>query len=283
MARLTSFEGLALAVFIAGCSASAQAPATKEPDASAPSPGPSAALLPPGYLPGYLARGATPDSLSLIPPPPGPKSPLQARDDAVAKNAVANIGGPRWKQAILDADLSFPNAAGTFSCALGAGVTEADTPRLYVLLRRTLVDIGLSTYPTKTKYMRHRPFTVDHGAICTPAARDALSHDGSYPSGHSAIGWGWALILAEAAPEREDAVLARGRAFGQSRLACNVHWQSDVEEGRVMASATVARLHDDPTFEADLQAAESEIASARNKGLAPTRDCAVEAARLAAG
>jgi acid phosphatase (class A) len=236
--------------------------------------------LPPGYLPGYLPSGAAPNSLTLLPPPPTLGSAAQARDEEAAKAAVAAFDGPRWKQAVEDADLHFPKVAETFSCAVGVRITEADTPRLYVLLRRTLVDVGLSTYPTKQKYQRARPFMIDGQSTCTPDEEALLRQDGSYPSGHSAVGWGWALILAEAAPDRADAILARGRAFGQSRVACNVHWLSDVEEGRMMASATVARLHDDAAFQADLMAARAEIELARAKGLNPTRDCARESAQL---
>ena len=271
---MRQLNALAMAILIAGCSAkSAPAPATQGPEASPA----------PHYLAGYLPRGALPNSLTLLPPPPSPGSAAQARDDAEAKAAVAAAGGPRWRQAVQDADLHFPEAAETYSCALGVRITETDTPHLYVLMRRTLVDVGRSTYPTKLKYQRPRPFMVNGRSICTPNAEAALRKDGSYPSGHSAIGWGWALILTEAAPERADAILARGRAFGQSRVACNVHWLSDTEEGRVIASATVARLYDDATFQADLAAARKEIAAARAAELSPTRDCLKEAAQLAAG
>ncbi len=237
--------------------------------------------LRPGILEGYLPLGGAPSSLAIVPPSPAAGSTAQARDDEAAKAAVAQIGGPRWKQAAEDAVLKFPEAAGAFSCAIGAPVSQAETPRLYMLLHRTLTDVGFSTYPTKTKYQRPRPFMVNGTPTCSPGDEPELRKDGSYPSGHSAIGWGWALILAEAAPDRAAEILARGRAFGQSRVACNVHWLSDTEEGRVMAAATVARLHADATFEADLAAARGEIAAARAKGLAPSRDCAKEAAQLA--
>jgi acid phosphatase (class A) len=124
-----------------------------------------------------------------------------------------------------------------------------------------------------------RPFVVTTTPTCTPGDEAFLRHDGSYPSGHTTIGWGWALILAEAAPDRQDEILARGRAFGQSRVVCNAHWLSDTDEGRVMASATVAALHDAPEFRADMEAARTEIGAARSAGGKPTRDCALEAAQ----
>ncbi len=151
------------------------------------------------------------------------------------------------------------------------------------MLRRTLVDTGLSTYPTKTKFQRPRPFMVNNAPMCTPQDEAELRKDGSYPSGHSAIGWGWALILAEAAPDRATEVLHRGRAFTQSRVVCNVHWLSDTEEGRMMGAATVAKLHDNADFKADMEAAKAEILAARAAGHLPTRDCAAETAALANG
>lgn len=232
---------------------------------------------------GYLSPGTTPGSLTLLPPPPAPGSGAQARDDEGARAALALQGGPRWDLATQDADLTFPNVAGTFSCAIGAPVTEIETPTLYKLLRRSLSDIGLSTYPTKTKYQRPRPFTVNNKPMCTPAIDAGLRKDGSYPSGHAAVGWGWALIVAEVVPDRIDAVLARGRAFSDSRRVCNVHWQSDVDEGRTMGAAVVARLHDSAEFRADVAAAKTEVIAARARGLKPNRDCAQEARQLAAG
>jgi len=162
-------------------------------------------------------------------------------------------------------------------------VSEQGTPHLNMLLRRSLVDAGLATYAAKDHYQRTRPFVVHKETTCTPAEEAMLSKDGSYPSGHSAVGWAAALILVQIAPERTDAILARGYAFGQSRVVCNVHWQSDVDAGRVMASAAVARLQSDPVFRKQLRLARAEVADARARGLKPTRDCAAEAAALGTG
>ncbi len=235
----------------------------------------------PGILAGYLQPEEHPNSLALIPPPPAEGSAALALDEEVNRKSIELRGTPRWELAAKDAELMFPEAAGTFSCALGIPITEKDTPHLYMLLRRTLADAGLSTYTAKNKYQRKRPFMKNNEPTCTPDEEEDLRKDGSYPSGHTAIGWAWALILTEIAPDRADAILARGRAFGESRNICNVHWHSDVVEGRFMGAAAVARLHADPAFRAEIEAAKAELAAVRAKGLKPTRDCKAEADALA--
>jgi acid phosphatase (class A) len=234
----------------------------------------------PGFVPGYLPRESLPNSLTLLPPPPAAGSAAFASDEAVSRQSLKLLDTPRWTQATEDANLRFPPAAGAFSCALGAPITEQGTPAVYRLLQRSLSDAGLATYAAKDHYKRPRPFMVNNAPICTINRREALVDDGSYPSGHASLGWAWALILAEIAPDRTDALLARGMAFGQSRVICNVHWQSDVDEGRVIGAATVARLHADPGFRADLDAAKTELASIRSQNLPPTKDCAAEDAAL---
>ncbi|MFZ2445889.1 MAG: phosphatase PAP2 family protein [Syntrophobacteraceae bacterium] len=237
--------------------------------------------LRPGVLAGYLSAKGLPNSLALLPPPPATGSAALALDEEISRRSFALRDTPRWLIAASDADLSFPHAAGSFSCALNATVSEADTPRLYLLLRRTMTDLGLSTHAAKNHYKRTRPFVENKEPICTPNKKEELEHNGSYPSGHTTIGWGWALILAEISPEQTDAILRRGLAFGESRNACNVHWHSDVVQGHTIAAATVARLHADPAFRADLEAAGAELAAVRKQGLKPTRDCGAEAAALA--
>ena len=235
----------------------------------------------PGYLAGYLSPEAFPNSLALLPPPPSAGSAALALDEEVSQKNLALRGTPRWALANEDANLMFPEAAGTFSCALNAPITEQDTPHLYRLLRRTLMDAARSTNRAKDHYSRTRPFAVNKEPICPTEEGKPYIKGGSYPSGHTAIGWAWGLILSEISPEQTDAILARGRAFGESRVICNVHWQSDVVEGRFMGAATVARLHADPAFRADLEAAKAELAAVRTKGLKPVRDCAAEATAMA--
>jgi len=236
-----------------------------------------------GALQGYLDAKALPDSLALIPPPPAPGSAAFALDVEVAQNTFALRDTPRFALAASDFELNVPHFIEVFSCALNTTITKENAPYLYNVLSRSFSDLALSTYAAKNFYKRERPFQYNHEPLAAPAARDFLSHDPSYPSGHTALGWGFALILTELAPDRANELLARGRAFGESRIVCNHHWFSDVVWGRFMGAATVARLHADPTFLADMEAAKGEFAELRAKGVPPTGDCAAEAAALALG
>ncbi len=234
-----------------------------------------------GPPPGYLAKGEHPESLALLPPPPAPESVAFALDEQLNRQTFELRDTPRWQLAAQDAMTRFPDAAGTFSCALGVPINQQDTPSAYLILRRSAVDVGMSVRRVKKHYQRQRPFIVNEQPVCTPTAIRYLKKDGSYPSGHTAAGWAWALIFAEIAPDKADAILARGWEFGQSRAICNVHWQSDVTQGRVIGATLVARLHANDEFRADLANAREEIAAVRARGLPPDRDCAAEAKALA--
>ena len=234
----------------------------------------------PGYVIGYLKPTELPDSQALLPPPPAAGSAALAADEDAYRSTRKLRDTPRWPLAAKDADLGFPRAAETFSCVLAMPVSEEATPHLNMLLRRVRADASRANDKAKDYFKRRRPFAVYDEQSCTP--REQLKDD-SYPSGHSSIGWAWALVLAEIAPERVDAILARGLAFGQSRVVCGVHWKSDVEAGRVVGASVVSRLHADPVFAAQLATARREFEAARAAGLKSPLDCAAEAQALASG
>ena len=246
-------------------------------------PGEQVKEIMPGMLEGYLSKEEQLDSKAFVVPAPAGDSALQAMDTAWADNMQALRGKARWKLAISDADLSFPAAAGVFSCALGIPVSEEETPALYMLLRRTLTDVGLAPYSAKNAYQRERPFMVRGETVCTPKDEEALRKDGSYPSGHTAIGWGWALILTELAPDRAEQILARGRSFGESRNVCNAHWFSDVVAGRLVGAAAVAKLHGNKQFRDAMEAARADIERMRREGKPSQKDCTAEAEALSTG
>lgn len=251
----------------------AQAPATMPSAAAGAMEAPARTMLGNPYLKDWPPA----ESIALSPPPPAPESVAEARDVMASQAALALRGSPRWALATSDADLMPGRTAAAFACAAGVALGPTATPRTDRLLLRAMADLGKSTSIIKRAYQRPRPFMVNGQPTCTPDFESYLRKDGSYPSGHSAIGYGTGLILAQLIPDRAAQLVARGRAFGDSRRVCNVHWLSDTEEGRISAAATVARLNAEPAFVADLAAARKELRAARS---AP-QNCAAEAAALA--
>lgn len=235
-----------------------------------------------GKPPGYLLPAERPDSLALLPPPPAAGTAGYQADVAAYQALKPLQGTPRWQLAIDDANLAFPAAAGVFDCALGFAVTQEATPRLYTLLQRVVIDAGQSTSAAKNAYERDRPFEITGDPTCVPGDEKLLRSNGSYPSGHASLGYVWGEVLAEVAPERAEALRARGYQFSQSRAVCRVHWQSDVDAGRRVGTAVMPALHRSPEFRADLEAARAEAARARSKSALAAHDCVAEAAALEA-
>lgn len=217
----------------------------------------------PGILEGYLPQEEMINSLELVLPPPAEGSAAWQLDQEIAAYWVASDDEARREQAAIDAELHFPEAAQSFNSVLEIKVSEEHTPHLYMILRRTLADAGLSTYMAKNHYQRGRPFMQNGAPTCSPEDEEYLRTDGSYPSGHTAIGWAWALILTEVFPEQADEIMVRGREFGISRNVCNVHWYSDVLAGRMCGAAAVARLHANADFLIDMAAAKEEVEALR--------------------
>lgn len=252
---------------VAGCSADG-APSLfkgKAPVATTP---PSAGWAKPP--PGYLGGKSGVDAATIIGPPPAPTSPRGKAERAQFNETRKLVNTQAWSEAIADADLSGKNGMKSFSCAAGVTISAEATPTLANLLLRITDDAAKIYQPAKATYKRPRPPVGNKAPICVP--REAwIDTDGSYPSGHSLIGWAWGSVLAELVPEKASPILARGKAFGDSRVVCGVHFQSDVEAGRYVGSALVTRLHDDPAFMADLAKARAEIAASKANG--PPANC----------
>ncbi len=226
---------------------------------------------------GYLPAGQIPDAASVIGPPPPPGSGTETGDVASFEATRAMRGTPRWDLATRDAVLGSSALMQDFSCALGVRLTQADAPALFRMLGRVVVDAGGTASHAKKVFKRPRPF-IDHpGPLCV-SLDPGLSHSWSYPSGHSTFSWTVGLILAEAAPDRAGDILARARVFGESRVVCGVHYESDVQAGRIAASVAFSALQAQSEFQSDLQAVRVELAALRKGGgVAPdAAECRIE-------
>jgi acid phosphatase (class A) len=230
---------------------------------------------------GYLSQQTMPDSLALIPPPPAAGSAAMMRDEKVRQAALKLHGTPRYALAVVDSDRSQENTLMAFQCALGMAITKEDTPTLQRLLAHVRVDVRASSYLAKGHYRRPRPYVVHKTHPCAPGGEMLVQNDGSYPSARGAVGWAYALVLAEINPARHDALMQRGGEFGQSRVICDAEWQSDVDASHLVAVAAVERMHQNKAFQADVRAAQKEFAQAIRPERNSKLDCRSEAQALA--
>jgi acid phosphatase (class A) len=214
---------------------------------------------------GFLARQL--DVKVWLPPAPAPGSLAEAEDETVYLHTRPLLDAPRGAEAAAD-NVYLPDAvAPRFAEALGASLNRKDTPLALALIGRVVKDAEALVAPVKQPAPpkgagRVRPFVAFGGKTCPLTPDDFkfhLAETGSYPSTHAALGWIWASVLTALAPDRADRLIARGIAFGDSRVVCGFHFRSDVEAGRLAAAALMAREAADPGFQAALAAAKREL------------------------
>jgi acid phosphatase (class A) len=238
-------------------------------------------MLPPAAprFPGYVKTDAL-DILKVLPPAPVPGDTRYETDRQVFKDTRAWQGSARWRMASDDAPLASADLLRDFSCSVDVELTTANAPKLMLVAQRATRDTGRQMGLAKDHFQRKRPFWIDEGEICRP--RSELGDTYDYPSGHATAGWTWALVLAQAAPDRATQILARGRAIGESRVVCGVHNASAVEGGRYTADAVMTLISVTPEYQADLDAARAELAALRKSGTkTDAAKCAEEAALVA--
>ncbi|MBS0580063.1 MAG: phosphatase PAP2 family protein [Proteobacteria bacterium] len=216
--------------------------------------------------PGYLSPGETLHIEAWLPPAPAPDSLSQAADIEAFFATRTLIGTPRGEEAHAD-DVVGPAEAVAlrFTYLMGVTLDRKNAPTLMHMMDRLRADEQALMAPVKkdvTKGGRHRPFVEYPGRPTCPLEFAALGETGSYPSGHSGLGWLWGATLAELAPQYADALLARGIAFGESRVVCGFHYPSDIMAGRLATAALLQRVHGDPQFLKDLVQARKEVAAA---------------------
>lgn len=209
---------------------------------------------------GFLNEHTAPDSLAILPPPPAENTVLFLDDKA--QYEIGHVLQDSDRMAVAAKDAEYHQFGLAFSEAFGTEISEKHTPLLWQLLTNVLHDShDYAMRAAKDHYKRVRPFVVYKDQTCTPDKDAEMAGTGSYPSGHASFGWATALVLAEINPSRQTEIFQRGYEFGHSRVICGAHWQSDVDNGRIMGAAVVSALHSNPQFINSLGAAKKEFAS----------------------
>lgn len=209
----------------------------------------------------YFSHRELPDMLKWCPAPPDTVGAAFAYDimQYMWGKEMRQKDPARTEIAIRDAVYSLECIMEEFSEPLGLKMSKEETPEIYKLLHESKSTCeNISNFP-KFYYKRIRPFMRFHEHTATPKFEPDLRRNFSYPSGHTILGWCSALLLSEINPERADTILKRGMMYGESRVIVGAHWQSDVDAGRLAASAAYARMHTSERFLEQMRLAQLEF------------------------
>ena len=219
-----------------------------------------AAIVAYGQSNHYLTKEEAPHDTVFMGPPPAFGSLLFEQDFHMYQFGKTIRPTERGKQAVKDANTSTNNILEVFSEAFGMELSKANTPEIYKLINTMKEDAGsYATRCTKNFYNRTRPYALYNEPTAVPEAEEGLRNNGSYVSGHSAIGTSVAMVLATINPERQDQLFKRGLDFGESRWIVGFHHYSDVKAGQMVGALVLPALLNNKDFMDQLAKAKKEF------------------------
>jgi len=210
--------------------------------------------------PPALFRAGLVDPVKLLPAP----AALDTQEMKAELRTVLRVQEARTDTDIKRARADEKIRVVSFQSALGPWLTANDLPRLQALFERMEKEAKFHSDIAKRHFKRPRPLVAD--ARVKPLFEQS---DPGYPSGHALRGQMFALVLSELAPDKADALLARGREIGWSRVVGGVHFPSDVIAGRTLGQALAREMLANPAMRTELAEIHREFDAARQKSLEP--------------
>lgn len=209
----------------------------------------------------YYLRSEMPDMRKFLPAPPDTIGNKFSRDIMrYMWGKTMRLNEERADIAKRDAVYGVDCICQEFSEPFGLPLSKEGTPEIYKLLLDATSTCDSICYEPKKFYMRKRPFVRMQEQSLTPEFEEELLHNGSYPSGHTLLGWSAGLLLSEINPANADTLMARGHMYGESRVIVGAHWQSDVDAARLAASAAYVKIHNSARFQEQMKKAQEEFA-----------------------
>ncbi|MBA3550787.1 phosphatase PAP2 family protein [Patescibacteria group bacterium] len=127
-------------------------------------------------------------------------------------------------------------------------------PKTSLLLHQAYSDLDTIILQLKSKYDRVRPIYLK--SSLNPAIK--VPDHPAYPSAHSTEAFFLAYVLSELAPDRKYEFESRAWEIAVNRERAGVHYRSDTEGGKSLASQYVTILLKNAEFKTLLEDAKSE-------------------------
>ena len=208
----------------------------------------------------YLTPDQLPNMVNWLPAPPTEGSAAFEYDiHRYSWGKEQRRDAKRAEKAIRHASIDPVVVCDHFSEAMGIKISPENTPQIYRLLVDGMETANNISLKPKKHYSRQRQFSRFNESTLVPKYENVLRNNGSYPSGHTIIGFSAALLLSEINPAAADVLLKEGYECGQSRIITGYHWQSDVDAARIAASVAVVAMHNSKQFCKQMKRAKKEF------------------------
>lgn len=211
----------------------------------------------------YFTKAELPNMANILPAPPEFESARFVADQSQHLwGKLMRLDEVRCAQAQRDAVYSMQTIIDEFGDTFGVEITKEETPEIYTILQDVCASCDSIYSDAKAHFNRMRPYTYYNEGTIVPEKEEKHRYEGSYPSGHTVLGWTSALLLADInqSPKAMEGLLARGYEFGQSRVIAGYHWQSDVDAGRMAGSVLYQLIRNHERFIGQLAKARAEFA-----------------------
>ena len=211
----------------------------------------------------YFTKAELPNMANILPAPPEFESARFVADQSqYLWGKLMRLDEARCAQAQRDAVYSMQTIIDEFGSIFGLEITKEGTPEIYSILQDVCASCDSIYSDAKVYFDRKRPYAYYNEGTIVPEKEEKHRNEGSYPSGHTVLGWTSALLLADInqSPEAMEGLLTRGYEFGQSRVIAGYHWQSDVDAGRMAGTVLYQLIRNHKRFVEQLAKARAEFA-----------------------
>lgn len=188
------------------------------------------------------------DSTRFLAPPP------DAQETQREIESMLILQKNRTPQQVMETLADVRQNVLMFADVMGPQFTRANLPATIKLFDKLYQTQRPINRQGKEKWKRVRPPSADERL--TPSTF-YKSH--SYPSGHATYAYLAGIVLADLVPQKSEQIYERAFAFGENRVIGGVHYPSDVEAGRRLASMIAVLIQQNPDFQRDVAAARAEL------------------------
>jgi acid phosphatase (class A) len=204
----------------------------------------------------YYFDPSTLDLGRVLPPAPANDSAITRAEIAMMIKLQSESTQEQKARAQADAAVNIYR----FADALGnpEAFNEKQLPKTHALFRKVTYEEGAIIQAGKRSFNRPRPFVLEP-RIVSLVDKPA---NASYPSGHTMWARTVGLLLADMLPEFREKIMARSDEYAYNRVVAGVHYPTDVESGKLAATALTAFLLAAPSFQTDFAEAKKELRAA---------------------